>query len=177
MFRVLERAAGLLVVAPPERTARSRRPAVARDGRIVIPIEPASGPAASMPAPWGEPAEPFPWVVVSTRVWTDVWPRVATAATRATERPVSVAARAMSPDPVSSVAGATVPFRASVAEPVTLAQEVVAAEPVASRAVASGPAVRAARPRRGFVARLAMFALGLLVSMVAVEAASRASRR
>lgn len=162
MFRVLERATGLLVIAPPERTTRPRRSAPAANGRLAIPIEPV--PAAPMLAPWGEPAEPFPWVVVSTRLWTDAWPgmgRADVAQARAVERPIDIVARPATPPPPAPVQTRTPPV-------------LVAHDPTSVPV----PRLRGApRPRRGFVARVALLAIALLVSLVAVEAATRASRR
>ena len=168
MFRVLERATGLLAIAPLEQTTRARRSAPAANGRVAILIDPL--PAAPMPAPWGEPAEPFPWVVVSTRLWTDVYPGM--------DRRGVIAADI----PRVRPAGRPIDIVRRPATPLTPASEPTYTRPtlVGAHDPTPTPAERkrrAARPRRGFVARLVLLAIGLLVSLVAVEAAARVNRR
>ena len=193
MFRVLERATGPMAIAPAATTTGSR-PATAPTGRVEIPIGTSAEPV--MLAPWGESAEPFPWVVVSTRVWTDAWPGMprkepgSDAIVRALARPAEVARIAVMPRPAESMnsAGHTAPTAVASSTPPTItspATQAVAAGAhaqisVVTRAMAFDPVPiprREHRARRGILARVAVLAIGLLVSLLAVEAVTRVGRR
>lgn len=228
VFRVLERATGLLPVAPPQRKDPTppagprmpgppfglvRSPAIAADApaSVARPPSPAAGwPGLTMTAPWGEPTEALPLVVITTQPWPEEWwrPAARSAAQRATERPITVVPARVAPSPPppmaaaasapaapapaarATAAGATAPAAPAPAAPATAAGAAAPSAVDYDRwpAMASGRPTgwvarpsrhrpRPARVRRGLVARLAIVGLGLLVSLVAAEAAARVGRR
>jgi hypothetical protein len=229
VFRLLERATGLLVVAPPDRPARAQMlapwPALtgsaagANGHRRSAPVEPgrerpnavtvrdtADSPAriglpvfAPRPiagAPWGEPADAPPGVSISTARWPDEWwpPAMRSAAMRA-RRATSRGALVPVAGATAVLAGATSRHEPAASDtpptpriPATdLPHRATPAHheaPACRAAVATerrpGPAWqerRAGRPPRGFLARAAVFAIGLIASAIAFEATARLGRR
>ena len=175
MVAVQVRATGPLAVAPstpgawwpgarmlPESVMRRIPRAMGRiaipvtDGRAATVPAPAEPEPMAMTAPWGEPTSPFAGVTVSTRQVPLSWLRP--------ERPMGRGV------PVPVVAG---PLAASgaTARPATITEL-----PRAPRTVPQLPATGPRGPIGRF-RRAAALAVGLLVSLVAVEAAARSGRR
>ena len=195
VFRVLARATGLLVIAPPERVP-TRLPASRRvDGRASgqpgatahrKPLAAQLTPLAM--APWGEPARSVPYVVITTQAWPHEWWRPADrVATVSAARPISVVAARRAPGgsivpvipakdlPASSVAGAPTDGDHAVAERAAAALGM--APPAASPAAHTSLAHGRGRSQRGLMRRVAILVIGLVVSIVAAETAYRVGRR
>jgi hypothetical protein len=122
-------------------------------------------------APWGELERQIPYVTITTQPfplewWTPPAMRAA-AVTRATELPAS-------PDPAPrpfAIIKIEVADDAEVAEPARLEPR---PRPLPASAAQPGPrSVGRQRQRRGFLTRLALVAVGLVISLIAVETASR----
>jgi uncharacterized membrane protein len=139
-------------------------------------------------APWGELERKIPYVVITTQPWPHEWWRPATeqtsAAERATAHPVDILARpraqAAAPFPdflpehrsiIAASAGATASAAPSPAR--TTAQTAQTARPPKARQRGGAPRRDPAQRRRGLFARLAIVAVGLVISLIAVETASR----
>ncbi len=183
MLGVLVRTAGLMVLAPPTPVAwwpgaRTLPDSVMRRlpraiGRIAMPLDggqptPARVITAAEPepvlmaAPWGEPASPFVGVMVSTRQVPLSWLRPEAPAGRALPMPVTFVPVA---SPPTLARHTTVPRAATITE--------------LPRAPRTMPQVSAVGHHGtiGRFRRAAALAVGLLVSLVAVEAAARSGRR
>lgn len=187
MFRVLARASILLAVAPPvpvawwpgartlpesvlRRLPRIVQPArvttlypsgtrvvaIPIDGGRPVPSRRSTSPGGSVmiAAPWGEPLVPFAGVTVSTCEVPRQWLR--SEARTGDVIALPVARRALTPTPAAHATITQLP-----------------------RQPRQWPAPVAASPRgaHGRFRRAVTLALGLLVSLVAVEAAARSSRR
>ncbi len=177
MVGVQVRATGLMAVAPstpgawwpgarmlPDSVMRRLPRAM---GRIAIPVDdgraatvrvagPAEPELVALTAPWGEPTSPFAGVTVSTRQVPLSWLRPERPVGRAVPMPIRA-------DPL--------PASVPIARPATITEL-----PRTPRAVPQVPAVGHRGPIGRF-RRAAALALGLLVSLVAVEAAARSGRR
>jgi len=233
VFRVPQRGTTLPVVAPPDRptwhgtlTARpepgpARIPQAATNGAASDRLHVA--PWESFPAPWGEPENPIPYVLITTQAWPEEWWRPSTMRARtdirsATDLPESRLDAAVNrvaagheydagPDGaglngstarptngqhgpsrigvIPVVRGGAMPTARDVpATASTLLQDdrakrreshvQAAAEVRAQRADLERERLALARSRRkGTLARLAIFAVGLVISLIAVETASR----
>ena len=183
MFRLPLRAVAPGVVPPPRRRTRfggaryahraAPPPATIEDtGRV-------SGAAALSVervvalldrAPWEEPARKIPYVIITTQPWPEEWwrrtDRPGASTTRATERPLEIVALPRMPE----------------LAPPEEAPPLVAPSRSAQQARRGSGALRADRRedrdragsrRRGSLGRLALFVLGLVISLVAVETATR----
>jgi hypothetical protein len=112
---------------------------------------------ASFRAPWGESESKNPFVVITTEPWPVEWwrvPRTAPLSAAATSNPMAVAAS---------------PFPAARSRIVPLEVPQHADRPRARTR-------RRETPRRGLLARIALVAFGLVVSLLAVESASKRRR-
>jgi hypothetical protein len=137
----------------------------------------------SFKAPWGELERELPYVTITTQPWPEEWWRpaarqvarvstaaVATAATaiaRATDTPserLSASAVAVPIDSAPQIAISPTPTPPAVGQTSTT-------ETSTNRETRR--ATRAEAPKRGILARLALVAAGLVLSLIAVESASR----
>lgn len=189
MFRVPARPTYSGATAPPRLAYGSRRRLVGvmygRNGWQ--PNGQATSNTASnddgtpFPAPWGELEHPIPSVTVTTQLFPLEWwtaPGLRrTAVARATADPIELLARRSSipilPEPRPLVAEATEP---DVGAPLAI-------EPTDRPAPREWPehgarrtrstTRRSAHQRRGLVTRMALVAIGLILSLIAVETATR----
>jgi len=200
VFRVPSRPTISGAVAPPRLAYGSRRRLVGvmhgRNGWLpngrAFPTSETSyavdGPAFR--APWGELEHEIPYVTITTQLFPLAWwtaPSLrATATAWATADPIDILYRPVKPvfDPAPASVETPDPGQRQdvmAAEPVTVAP--VAAElaigvappprPAADRRRARRATHRTAQARRGLVARLVVVAVGLIISLIAVESATR----
>lgn len=171
-------------------------PARPSGGTAHVPSAP-TAPLQAEPAfraPWGELERQIPYVTITTQPfplewWTPPGMRAA-AVTRATALPVDLVSRptptfqelpeapnawlatepGASPVPTVSkpIAAEPMAAEAKTADPMPAMTDVVA-----TRRPRTAPASREQRQRRGFVTRLAVLAIGLVISLIAVETATR----
>jgi hypothetical protein len=193
VFRVPSRPTYAGATAPPRLAYGSRRRLVGvMDGRNGWQTN-GRGPAAFPPAssvygpafraPWGEPEHADPSVTITTQLFPLAWwtaPGLrARPITRATSAPVDLVDRLVRIPIEPEYAPTDVP--ASEQELAAISRldvlEVAAearTEPRAHEPRRSGRAARrSAQHRRGFAARLALVAVGLILSLIAVETATR----
>jgi hypothetical protein len=192
MLRLLERAPSLQVIAPIGATRRSqiRRPGPGPRSAspATIPIEGTQAPGRVLfreilAPPWQEATGTPPSVVVTTHAWPSGWPMPRSATERAMARPIPIVParpdggddpgllRTPAPAGLHERDGRTQAERAAGApagRPAT---------PASHRRALGDPAARGRTGRRGLLARAVMIAAGLIVSLIAVEAASRVARR
>ena len=234
VFRVPQRGTAQPVVAPPDRptwhgTLVGQNRATSRRGPRQTRTAPASdrlrvAPWESIPAPWGEPENPIPYVVITTQPWPEEWWRPnavhdANGSPIKAARPASQLASAVDRvAPVHAngagsngtglngsaplpVARQKVPFdvevipvdRGEPMPPTTTLPTTLRSTPRRGCRRPSGsshavdcrrsrhPSVEVERERlatartrrRGMLTRLAIFAAGLVISLIAVETASR----
>ena len=203
MFRVPRRTSAAPVVAPPDRTTWHGPPTAKPEtplGRAATPISaPQSAfdririaPWESFQAPWGE-LEPIPYVVVTTQPWPEEWwrpngsgphtvaagPHAGTAGPDTRSDGRNIASTRPVPRQIAVIPierGAAVPRAAPpVGErraPDHPARRTAAATTNAAARRRRDAEARAAR-RRGTLTRLAIFAVGLVISLIAVETAAR----
>jgi hypothetical protein len=177
----------------PYRVRRGLVPVLAPFAGVLVPTT-GPGPIANlhttMPsaepafrAPWGELERELPYVTITTQPWPEEWwtpaARRRTAATpalagnaiaRATELPSERVAASVVAVPID--AGP----RISVAPNAEPEPHIDAPAPSAHRRRDGRRAVRNEAPRRGFLGRVALVAVGLVLSLIAVESASRRRR-
>ena len=205
MFQALTRAAILIAVAPPApvswwpgartlpesvlsrlpggasraidrlevtrlRPSGTRVVAIPIDGGRATPRRNVATPAvAAMTAPWGEPASPFAGVTVTTAWVPREWLRPGPLDGTIIQLPRTTLARAVA-TPAASGSPASPPT-------INAPRATVTALPRQMRTWPDAPATPGLMRSFGRFRRAAALAVGLLVSLVAVEAAARSGRR
>ena len=199
MFRVPSRPTCSGAAAPPRLAYGSRRRLVGvmygrngwqpngrpTSGTLAV----ADGPAVR--APWGELEHQIPSVTISTQLFPFEWwtaPGLrSTVGARATAAPTELVTRPtiipILPEPLEEVPAASEPVGAALtaAEPAERQAERDAPErdapegdaPEREARRARSAARRSARQRRGLATRVALVAIGLILSLIAVESATR----
>jgi hypothetical protein len=143
-------------------------------------------------SPWGELERQIPYVVITTQPWPAEWwrprPQREAAAMRATAQPMDLLARPAAQAPAQAAIQAPeapvgikvwdTPAHTTAHDLGDAAEPLVTPAPSRPSSVSHNRAAvrRRARPqqdRRGLFARLAVLAVGLIVSLIAVETASR----
>ena len=136
----------------------------------------------SFRAPWGELERALPYVTITTQPWPEEWWRPAARGLGAATSALAANAIARATDRPSELLSAS-----AVAVPIEAAQAIAIAplgEPESRPNAAppspdAGPGRTARRanrneaPRRGFLGRVALVAVGLVLSLIAVESATR----
>jgi hypothetical protein len=150
-------------------------PETASASRSVLPAA-----APSFRAPWGEIERELPYVTITTQPWPEEWwrpaaPRQTIATVEATADAIARATDTPSERLTRSAVAVPVEAARSIAiKPIAKLEplhETQAPEtPQAKRTLASA---RKQPPRRGILGRLVLVAAGLVLSLIAVESASR----
>jgi hypothetical protein len=166
------------VMAPLTGTlAQSSGPGSVATAHAVLPAA-----QPSFRAPWGELERELPYVTITTQPWPEEWWRPAARHIGSATATTAANAIARATDPPSERLSAS-----AVAVPVEAAPAIAIAplvkpesQPPADRPSPGAAPRRAARrpnrneaPRRGFLGRVALVAVGLVLSLIAVESASR----
>jgi hypothetical protein len=131
-------------------------------------------------APWGEVERQIPYVVITTQPWPMEWWRPPqsreAAARRASDQPADLLARPAAQAAPPLLPEATVGIRVWDTPAHTSAHEPVGMRVAPRKNTEPRSTVRRARAqqkRRGLFTRLAVVAVGLIVSLIAVETATR----
>jgi hypothetical protein len=142
------------------------------------PALPAAEP--SFRAPWGELERELPYVTITTQPWPEEWWRPAARRMTAAAATLASNAIARATDRPSERIGTS-----AVAVPVDTTPAIAIAPLAASEAIRESATPdrirnrdarrtdRGEAPRRGFLGRLALVAAGLVLSLIAVESATR----
>ncbi len=166
---------GLVPVSTPFTgvLAPTTAPAVRSTAHTALPAaEP------SFRAPWGELERELPYVTITTQPWPEEWWRPSAASARtATRTSTAIAATAIAratDTPSERIAASAVAIPVDSARPIAIVP-LVRPEPSIDMPAPETPrtTARTEAPRRGFLGRLALVAAGLVLSLIAVESASR----
>jgi hypothetical protein len=151
--------------------APTSAPALATPAHVALPAaEP------SFRAPWGELERELPYVTITTQPWPEEWWRPsARAGTRASAAVAATAIARATDRPSERVAASTVAIPVDSTPHIAIAPlaQTTPDGDIPAPDTRSRRATRTEVPRRGFLARMALVAAGLVLSLIAVESASR----